>query len=220
MAIILHSEKYNDIKVDSKIIIGITGYEYDKFLKSIIGEDIYYIGNEFINNSAMVSGVIDRISDKKIDEYLLDLGLEKDFLGKSIKELSHSEQKLLKYLQMLTLNPEVIIIDEPFQDLDFEFKKKIISLINKLAKKKTIIIGSLDIDTIYTQCKKVLLLGKDKYLYDDVNILSNKNVLKWYHIDMPQILEFIRLAKDKKIKLPYSKDIRDLIKDVYRNVSK
>lgn len=220
MAIILHSEKYNDIKVDSKIIIGITGYEYDKFLKGIVGEDTYYIGNEFINNSAMVSGVIDRISDKKIDEYLLDLGLEKDFLGKYIKELSHSEQKLLKYLQMLTLNPEVIIIDEPYQDLDFESKKKITALIKKLVKKKTIIIGSSDTNIIYTECKKVLLLGKDKYLYDDVSILSNKNVLKWYHVDMPQILEFIRLAKDKKINLPYSKDVRDLIKDVYRNVSK
>ena len=36
---------------------------------------------------------------------------------------------------------------------------------------------------------------------------------------MPNIVEFVKLAKNKKIKLKYSHDIRDLIKDVYRNVS-
>ena len=218
MAIVFHSEKYHDIKLDSHMIIGITGYNYQRFLKGITGKDVYYIGN--LNNGNKVEDNFKNVNDKKINEYLKELGLDNEFLNKYINELSHGEIKILEYLKMLTLNPNIIIIDEPFQDLDYDSKKKIISILKRLSKTKTIIIASMDTNIIYTLCKKVLLLGKDKYLYENVDILANKNILRWYHLEMPEILKFIREANNKKIKLPYSKDIRDLIKDVYRNVSK
>lgn len=218
MAIVFHSEKYHQIKLDSHMIIGITGYNYKSFLKSITGESVFYIGNSFINSKKNVSSFID--INNKISEYLKDLNLDKSFLDKRVNDLSHSEKRLLQYLKMLISDLDIIIVDEPFLDLDYDNKKRIINIFKKLAKKKTIIIGSCDMDIIYTQCKKVLLLGKKKYLYDDVIILANKQVLKQYNVIMPEILEFIKLAKDKKKKLPYSKDVRDLIKDVYRNVSK
>ena len=218
MAIVFHSDVYSKIKIDSHIINGVIGYNYEEFLECIIGDNTYYIDNNTINSHKKVSSVIS--NSEKIDKYLKDLGLEKSFLNKNINDLSHSEQKLLKYLKMLVVNPNVIIINEPFFDLDYDTKKKIALLLKDLVKKKTIILGSFDTNIIYTQCKKVLLLGKEKYLYDDVTVLSNKRILRQYHIDIPEIIEFIRLAKEKRRKLPYSKDIRDLIKDVYRSVSK
>ena len=121
---------------------------------------------------------------------------------------------------MFASQNSVVVIDEPFQDLDYHNKKRIISILNRLAKEKTIIIGSLSTDIIYSICKKVLLLGKNKFLYEDTEILSNKSILRQYHLAMPEILAFVRLARDKKIRLSYSKDIRDLIKDVYKHVSK
>ena len=221
MAIVFHSEKYKNIKVDSHIIIGITGEDYQSFLKGLTGKNTYYIGNNIIDSNKKVSSVIGTISsEKEFDDYLKDLSLDKSFLNKNINSLSHSEQKILKYLQVLTKEASIIIIDEPFMDLDFDAKKRVIALFKKLVKIKTIIIGSSDTNVIYTQCKKVLLLNKKKYLYDDVKVLANKSILRQYHISMPDILAFIRLANDKGKKLPYSKDIRDLIKDVYRNVSK
>lgn len=219
MAIIFRSEKYPKIKVDSHIIIGITGCNYKEFLKGLTGADI----SSFPDNldDIKVSRMLDaKINAQKLDEYLNDLGLDKSFLNKNIHDLSHGQRQLLKYLQILISDNSIIVLDEPFMDLDYDNKKRIIALFHKLVKKKTIIIGSVDMNIIYTQCKKVLLLNAKKYLYDDVNILANKRVLKQFHIEMPEILEFIRLAKEKRKKLPYSKDIRDLIKDVYKNVSK
>ena len=121
---------------------------------------------------------------------------------------------------MLISDTKIMVIDEPFQDLDYDRKKKIIVLLKRLAKNKTIIIGSSSTDIIYTLCNKVLLLGKMKFLYGDVSVLTNKTTLNRFHLPMPEIVTFIKLANNKKVKLPYSKDIRDLIKDVYKNVSK
>lgn len=221
MAIIFHSEKYSDIKIDSHIIIGITGYDYQSFLKGLIGSNIYYFENDHKSSNRDVSSIIGKDNnDKKLDESLKDLGLEDSFLTKNVNDLSHGEYKLFNYLRMFLSDKSIMVIDEPFLDLDYDNKKRIISLLKKLAKKKTIILGSHDTNIIYTNCKKVLLLGKKKCLYDDVTILSNKRILRQYQVRMPEIIEFIRFAKDKKIKLPYSKDIRDLIKDVFKNVSK
>ena len=220
MAIVFHCHKYHYIKIDSHMIIGITGNNYNKFLTELTGENIFYIGNDYLNNKQTVLEFIGNVSKKRISEYLADLGLNDSFLNKYVNDLSHSEQKLLKYLQMLIADTSVVIVDEPFIDLDYDAKKRIIIIFKRLVKKKTIIIGSFDTDVIYSLCKKVLLIGKNKYTYDDVIVLSNKKILKQYNISMPEIIKFIRLAKDKGIKLSYSKDIRDLIKDVYKHVSK
>ena len=220
MAIVFHSEKYNDIKVDSHKLIGVMG-DYHEFFKSLERSNICYLDNKLINSRKSVYVAIDgaNIKESILNKAINDLELDDSFLDKKLCNLSHSENKLFKYLQMITTNSNIIVIDEPFQDLDYKKKKKMISIFNQLSKTKTIIIGSCSSDIIYSLCKKVLLLGKN-YLYDDVSVLSNKSILKRFHILMPEIVEFVRIANDKKVKLPYVKDIRDLIKDVYKNVSK
>lgn len=211
MAIALTNNKYN-LTIDSKTIIGVTGDDYDIFLSSLKGDNVYYLDKQFSISNKKVSSIVDII--------LKVFKLGEDFYNKRIVELSHSEQKLLKYLLMIKSNKNILIIDEPFMDLDYYYKKKIIVLFNKLVKEgKTIIIGSNDSNIIYALCKKVLLINNNNYYYGGINILENKKILNKYHVAMPQIVKFVEMAKEKNIKLNYSKDIRDLIKDVYRNVS-
>ena len=121
---------------------------------------------------------------------------------------------------MVLSNKKIIVIDEPFMDLDYDNKKRIVLLFNKLIKeKKTIIIGSMNSNVIYPLCKKVLFINNSDYYYDDITSFKNKRLLKKYCVSVPNLVKFVELAKDKKVKLKYSQDIRDLIKDVYRNVS-
>lgn len=221
MAIVFHSKEYSDITIDSYKLIGVMG-NYQDFFKSLKKDNICYLGNELINSEKTVYQFIDGslIKEKTLNKALKDLDLKEEFLNKKMRDLSHGERKLFRYLQMLITEANIIVIDEPFLDVDYYTKKKIMSLFNQLVKVKTVIIGSFDSDIIYSLCKKVLLLGKNKYLYDNVNVLTNKSVLKRFHLLMPEIVTFVRMANDKKIKLPYVKDIRDLIKDVYKHVSK
>ena len=212
MAIVLKNSKYN-LKFESNIIIGVMGKYYERFLNSLSSDEVFYLDKKTIIN-------YDRVFElNNIDiNVLKDFNLDREFLNKRIIDLSHSEQVLLKYILLITSDKKIIVIDEPFMDLDYENKKKITLLLNKLKKSKTIIIGSIDSNVIYSLCKKILFINNGEYHYGDVTDFSDKDLLKKYHITMPDLVKFVLLANTKNKKINYSKDIRDLIKDVYRNV--
>ena len=219
MAIILKNSRLN-LTIDSNTIIGVMGSSYDKVLSSLEGNDVFYLDKKSYVSKNKVYSLFDLSNDKLIND-LEKFELDKSFLSKRINELSHSEQKLLKYVLLITSKKKIIVIDEPFMDLDYYYKKKIILLINKLIKEnKTVIIGSVNSNIIYKLCKKVLFISEDDYYYSDTSVFKKTKILEKYHIIMPDLVSFVTLAKNKKIKLGYSNDIRDLIKDVYRNVSK
>ena len=231
MALVFHIKNKENIVLDSNIIIGVMGDNYEKFLSSISGKQIYYVEKESTFNK---DNVYDELllnydtSKSKIDfnslviSILKELDLEEVFLHKKICNLSNSEIKLLKYLVMLVKNPRIIIIDEPFLDLDYKYKKKITLLFKRIVKetRKSIIIGSVDSDMIYSLCKKVLFINNDSHYYGNIDIFNKITLLKKYNVSVPQIVEFVNLASSKGINIPYSRNVGDLIKDVYRNVSK
>ena len=218
MAIAFQNNKY-DIMIDSNMIVGVMG-DYDDFFASLSGDNIYFIDKRVSTSNKIVSSLFD-IEKLNIKKLLKDFNLKEEILNKEINELSHSEQKLLKYLLMLISDRKIVIIDEPFLDLDYGNKKTILLLFNRLIKNnKTIIVGSVDSNIIYSLCKRVLFINNSDCYYDEISIFKDKSILRKYHVAMPNIVKFIELAKDKKIKLKDSRDIRELIKDVYRNVSK
>ncbi len=160
--------------------------------------------------------------NKKIYQALEMVGLSIDILNKDIDELTIGEKKLFQIAISLIYNPDVIIFDEAFVLLDRTNRNKIIKLIKALKNKynKTIIISSNDINLLYEITDNIVILKKNKVLlegntlsiYQDVNTLKEKNV------DIPDLVRFTMLARAKKIKLSYHRDILDLIKDVYKHV--
>ena len=213
MAIVLKGKKYNKVMIDSNICIGVLG-DYKEYLELFRGNVYYLKKDEFKINK----GDLDNSDELEKYKYFIDID---KILNKDSGLLSHSDNRLLAYIKMLSSNSKIIVIDEPFLYLDNNNKKKIKLLFNQLIKeKKTIIIASNDTNVIYSLCKKVLLVKDYEVCYENVLVLNDENVLKKYSLDMPQILFFINEARKKGISLPYTKDVRDLIKDVYRNVSK
>jgi len=152
---------------------------------------------------------------------ILDMfSLDENFLDKKISDLSSGEMKLLKYLLVLVYNPNVIVIDEPYLYLDFYYKKVIKKVLYDLKTKyhKTIIVGSNDSNIIYSLCDISLFVNRDNHLYGITKSIFNEEELKKFSIKVPDLVRFTDLAKKKGINIGYFQDIRDLIKDVYRNV--
>lgn len=212
MAIILKNKLFNETSIDSKTIIGVLGKNYFEFLKSLEGNGVYYLNkSRIIKRNNINSDFLEYRKLLKVDSYI----------NKKTKDLSHSQKRLLQYFLMIESNSKIMVINEPYLDLDSDEVKIIKRILNKLVKDgKTIIIGSMDINIIYSLCKKVLIIRDNELIYDSVQCLNDIKLLNKYNLDIPNIVEFVELAKKKNINLPYSKDIRDLIKDVYRNVSK
>lgn len=83
------------------------------------------------------------ILDKIVKDKLKDAGLYeevKDELEKSALKLSGGQQQRLCIARSLTVNPEILLLDEPCSALDIQNTNKIEELLKKLSQKYTIVI--------------------------------------------------------------------------------
>lgn len=161
--------------------------------------------------------------DKRITDALKIVGLPIDYLDKSPFELSEGEKASLSLAITLSLNPKLIIIDDPTVYLDNKNEEKLINLLKKLKNRyhKTIIILSSDIEFILKVTDNYLLLKKGKLISsgNKKDLLINYDKIKSSGMEIPKILEFINTVKKKKnVDLELTFDIKELMKDIYRNV--
>ena len=159
---------------------------------------------------------------KKIIDSLKIVGLN-NYENKIINELSSSEVKLVLLATALLSNPDIIVCNELFNFFDIKTRKKVIDIFNRLIDNyhKIIIICSNDSEFIYRYTKNLICFSKNKLLIQgDTNKLFEGNTLKLMNnsINIPKTILFTNLVRKKGIKLNYNKDIRDLIKDIYKKV--
>lgn len=159
----------------------------------------------------------------KLEEVLELVGLSKDYINKKTVELSSGEKRLLSIASVLVYNPDIILFDNPTIGLDKNKKNKILKLIRDLKNEynKTIFIISNDIDFLYQLCDEFVVIDNGEIIINgEPNFIYNeKDIIKQYNIEVPNILNFEKLVREnKKIKLMHSTTINDLIKEVYRNV--
>ena len=175
---------------------------------------IDYIKRNNLNIKDPLKKIIDSLRIVELDEVVLERGMN---------SLSSSEKKLFQIALSLLSNPEIIILVEPFKCLDKQNEKKIIMLLQRLRDqfKKTIIIVSEDSNMLYKYTNnmlfikndEILLAGKTDELYLRVDFLKRNK------FDIPDIVEFTYIAKKKKeVKIDYHKDVRDIIKDIYKHI--
>ncbi|MBQ3468507.1 MAG: hypothetical protein IJH18_00390 [Bacilli bacterium] len=157
--------------------------------------------------------------NKKLTELIEELGIEKDFLDKKFNILSSSEEKLVQFILAFALDTKVLILEEPFIYLDKHNEKKIIKYLDKL-KDKIIIILTNNSNNIYNYTDMTTVLYEYKLLCqkESKELLEDIKYLRKYKLNIPDTVLFTSKARNKKIDLKIHKDIRDLIKDVYRHV--
>ena len=159
---------------------------------------------------------------QKIVASLRLVGLEEDYLEKDIYTLSKSEKKLLQIALALVVNPDILILEDPFVYFDKNSFEKLINMLLELKRKyqKTIIICSQDIDILYQITDNLVIFKDNKVLINDKTKTVFKDLLflKDNQIELPEIIQFKEEAILYGIKLQNTKSVNDLIKDVYKNV--
>ena len=203
-----------NLKVIRKTVSKIYQNYEDQFFTSNVRQEIYFLISRLSYKPSNI--------EKKMIQSVEMVGLTKEVLDKEINTLTTGEKKLLQIAVSIIFNPDIIIFDEPFVELDRINTKKIINLIKTLKDKynKTVIIASNNINLLYEITDNIIVLRKGHVLisgettstYQDIDKIKDKD------IEIPDLVKFTMLAKKKKIKLSYHKDIRDLIKDVYKHV--
>lgn len=158
---------------------------------------------------------------KKVNDALIMVGLDSNFLKRNLSTLTLAEQKKVAIAAVLAANPEVIVLDEPTLGLDSKSQKTIARLIKLLKQryKKTIIVLTEDVEFAHIISDEVIVLDGGKVVLQDNKYEVFTKDIENYGLKKPKIIEFEQLVyRKKKIKLLYRDDINDLMKDIYRNV--
>ncbi len=202
-------------------------YKYNNKLVSIINyKEPFYTArviDEILFNAKIRGYQNDNIKTK-IESLLDELGLDRDILNKVVHTLSTTEKYLIKIVANLIYEPRIIIFERLMDNLDAYHQKKWQQLIMRLKNEdKIIIISSNKCDTLYDITDEIIIVNKAKLLIqgktDDVYTKEIKLLLK-NKIDVPSFPLLTYLASTKKnVNLFYRKDVRDVIKDVYKSVS-
>ena len=227
MEIVIGETKF---KIKKPQVIGVVG-NYLSFLSDLsdykkvgyIKKNEYYFTNYVYDELLLSLNKYEKElkdADKRIKKALKIFDLDDNFLNKEISNLSKGEKRLLSYLRVFIYNPKIIIVDEPLKNLDYKYEKMVLNYLRELKNKynKTIIIASNNVNVIYENTDKTLIVSDLPVLKNTKDIFTDDDILKKYKLYVPNLVMFVKKAKSKDSKINYHTDIRELMKDVYRNV--
>ncbi|MPS63631.1 MAG: ATP-binding protein [Chryseobacterium sp.] len=145
--------------VDDSFLIGyLTPEEY-----------FYFIGELRGQNKASVDEFLKQFHDLFNGEILNS--------GKYVRDLSKGNQKKVGIVGAIIGNPEIIILDEPFANLDPSTQIKLKNLIKELSKQDgvTFLISSHDLSHTTEVCNRIVVVNKGQLVKD---IQTNPETLK------------------------------------------
>lgn len=146
--------------------------------------------------------------EERIKKALKDVKME-DFEEASAYNLSLGQKQRVTIAGLLSVNPKVIVADEPTAMLDPQGKEDIKSLILELKQKGyTIVYVTNVIDEVLLSDRIVVLEeGKIAKEFETRNILENVEFLKSKGICVPKAIETRKKLEEKGIEI----DISELI---------
>ena len=104
---------------------------------------------------------------------------------KAIHKLSGGEKKLASIATILSMTPDILLMDEPSIALDPRNRKNLMYILNEFDHLK--IITSHDLDFIWDTCNRVILMSRGKIAADgepDV-ILRDEALLTAHGLELP-----------------------------------
>lgn len=142
--------------IDESFIIGyLTPDEYFEFIGELHGMNARDVSNFLESFTPFFN---DEIIGKK----------------KFIRDLSKGNQKKVGVAGAFMGNPEVVILDEPFANLDPSSQYQLRGIIKNFAagKQKTILISSHDLDHVTDVCSRIVILQKGQIIRDEAKTES------------------------------------------------
>lgn len=108
---------------------------------------------------------------------------------KPIYKLSGGEKKLVSIATILSMTPDIILMDEPSIALDPKNRRNLIHILNQFDHLK--IIASHDLDLILDTCNRTILLSNGRIAADgDTSaILTDRNLLEENGLELPLCLQ-------------------------------
>lgn len=136
-------------------------------------------------------GYSEEIVHKKVMEALEKVHIE-DLKDRQIYRMSGGQKKLASIATILSMEPEIILFDEPTIALDPKNRRNLIGILNRMPETK--IIASHDLDMILDTCEETVLLADGKLICqgNTEDILKNKELLEEHDMELPLCMQYRR----------------------------
>jgi len=121
---------------------------------------------------------------RRTKEALNVAGMEKH-IERSSHHLSFGEKKRVSFATVLSMKPDIILLDEPTANLDPKGRRELIDFLKTI--KTTKIIASHDLEMIYRLCGRTILLNKGRIIADGKTqeMLIDKELLESNALEAP-----------------------------------
>ena len=169
-----------------------TGHIVNNNIQVNISEDWKPFTSAFIDESFLIGyltpeeyfyfiGDLRGMNKASVDAFLANFTdfFNNEILGKKkyLRDLSKGNQKKVGVVAAFMGNPKVIILDEPFANLDPSTQIKLKKLIKTLTQNRevTVLISSHDLMHVTEVCERIVILEKGKVVKD---IIKSEETLK------------------------------------------
>jgi len=159
-----------------------------------------------------------KLSDVLVEEVLTEVGLE-HYRNTWPKYLSKGERQRLTMGAIITMDPDVIIVDEPTTGQDWRETLWIMELLKKMNERgKTILIITHNMEIVNRYCKRVLVMQGGHILLDGTpeEVFTHSYILSEARVEPTDIMKIAQA-------LPYMPDNILSVDDVsshYKSIRK
>lgn len=108
-----------------------------------------------------------------------------DCIRRPSHHLSAGQKKRVSLATVLSMSPEILVLDEPSSDLDPKHRQDLINVLKRLSITK--IIATHDLDLVLEVCSRVVLLdnGKLAAAGNVLEIFNNRKLLEEHNLGIP-----------------------------------
>ncbi len=120
---------------------------------------------QFLGFVADMRGVAAAVRRKRLDDVIGRLNLD-GVLEQPIETLSKGFRRRVGLAQAILHDPQVLVLDEPTDGLDPNQKHEVRTLINAMARDKTIIVSTHVLEEVHAVCNRAIIIARGRILAD------------------------------------------------------
>lgn len=126
--------------------------------------------------------------EKRVN-YALEMTGITHLKDKQIFKMSGGEKKLVSIATILSMTPDIILMDEPSIALDPRNRRNLIHILNSFEHLK--IIASHDLDMILETCNRTILMANGRIIRDGLtkDILTDQKLLEKNGLELPMCMQ-------------------------------
>ncbi|MDW2924876.1 ABC transporter ATP-binding protein [Mesomycoplasma ovipneumoniae] len=173
------------------------GSEIKKPLVDVVFQDFNLIEKITSNDNILIgNNVINKLLDKNaLNQNANLMSIKTEQLEQKVNNLSGGERQRIAILRSLSRDSSFILLDEPTRNLDIENAKIVFENLANIAKNKTILVVSHNLDLAKKYADKIVYIEKNKIIEE----IFDKNSQNQSLIAKNSDLKYQKTAKNSKL---------------------